>query len=520
MSAARLHNIHKRFGSCLANRGACLELQAGEIHALVGENGAGKSTLMRVLAGLVAPDQGELWLGGEKLTRHDARSAIAGGVGMVHQHFLLVPTLTVAENIILGREPTRGLSLDLAAAERDIAAVAARYGLAVEPGRRVSELSVGEAQRVELLKTLYRGCKLLILDEPTAVLSPLEVQGLWRVLRRLQTEGTAIVLITHKLAEVMEVSERVTVMRAGETLPTVLTAQTTPAALARAMVGSEVLLEAQPLPPPPAGPREEVLRVRDLHVSGRSAKGGVRGVSFTVHAGEVLGIAGVEGNGQAELCEALAGLLPSERGEITLGARNLTRRSPRARAEAGLAHIPADRHRHGIVLDFTIEENLLLGRQRERTRLGLLSRGAIREFAERCLRELDIRPPDRTLPARALSGGNQQKVVVARELSRNYRALLCAQPTRGVDVGATLHIHEALRRARAEGKAILLISAELSELCALADRIAVMFEGRLVGELDRAQTDTAQGLQRLGRLMTGLTDGDEERRANPRPEEP
>ena len=561
--AVRMAGIDKAFGPVQANRGASLEVAAGEVHALVGENGAGKSTLMRILSGMYAPDAGTIEVSGpdgilRDVTGWTTAEAIAAAVGMVHQHFMLVPTLTVAENVVLGREPTAGpagaWAMDAARARREVAALSADTGLAVDPGRPVAELSVGEAQRVEILKTLFRGARILILDEPTAVLSPPEVVELWTVLRRIREGGGTIILITHKLDEVVAVSDRITVMRGGETVARLATAATTPAAIARAMVGRDVVLAGMdgealgaprgappnttmassapapvtiPVPRPP-GPRVEsppdvapdgapsgapgasaparpaaALEISQLVVAGARHARAVDGVSLIVQAGEILGIAGVEGNGQTELVETIAGLRRATSGTIRLAdargtVHDVTTFSVRARADAGLSHIPEDRHRRGLVLDYSVADNLILGRQHHFGGTTLDFR-AIAEHAAEHIRAYDIRPADPSLPARALSGGNQQKIVVAREMGRDFQVLLAAQPTRGVDVGAIEFIHGRLRGARAAGKAVLLVSAEMNEILALADRIAVMYRGRIVALLPKS----AATREVLGPYMTG-----------------
>jgi ABC-type uncharacterized transport system ATPase subunit len=526
--AIRMSAVDKAFGPVQANRAASLEVARGEIHALVGENGAGKSTLMRVLAGMYQPNAGRVEVEGRDVTGWDTSAAIAAGVGMVHQHFMLVPTLTVADNLVLGREPTRRGQLDIARARREVRELSERTGLAVPPERTVAELSVGEAQRVEILKALYRGARILVLDEPTAVLSPPEVRELWQVLRRLRVEaGGTVVLITHKLDEVIEISDAVTVMRGGRTVARMRTADTSPREIAKAMVGREVALAMDDIGPrskvlgpsstaagseePPRtsdlGPRT-LLEVRDLVVAGARKRAAVDHVSFSVAPGEILGIAGVEGNGQTELIEAIAGLRPVTSGQVLLAAadggvpRDVSRASVRERADAGLSHIPEDRHARGLVLDYTVADNLILGLQHHFSRGVRLDREAIVENARRQIVTFDIRPPDPSLPARALSGGNQQKVVVAREMGRDFRVLLAAQPTRGVDVGAIEFIHARLRDARAAGKAILLVSADLAEVLAVSDRIGVMYSGRLVVVLPRAEAS----LEALGRYMTGAAE--------------
>ena len=534
--AIRLSDIHKSFGPVQANRGASLEVARGEIHALVGENGAGKSTLMRVLSGIYAPDSGRMEVADSSgvlrdVTGWSTAQAIAAGVGMVHQHFMLVPTLTVAENVMLGAELTKDgplRVLDVARAGRDVEALSQRTGLQVHPERRVSELSVGETQRVEILKALYRGARTLILDEPTAVLSPPEVAELWDVLRQMRARGETIVLITHKLDEVMNISDTVTVMRHGRTIVRMRTADTSPRQIAREMVGRDVLLagdvpgegasegvlwengvpnEARA----PAGGEQTLrpatttlaLEVRDLIVAGANRAKAVDGVSFSLAAGEILGVAGVEGNGQTELIEAIAGLRRVQSGTIFLDHTDITRAPVRARGDAGLSHIPEDRHARGLVLDYSIAENLILGQQHRFAGGGVLNTLDAERIAENARRQIaafDIRPDDPALLARALSGGNQQKIVVAREMGRDFRVLLAAQPTRGVDVGAIEFIHGQLRRARGAGKAILLVSADLAEILALADRVAVMYGGRFVVVLPRAQATE----EVLGPYMTGL----------------
>jgi simple sugar transport system ATP-binding protein len=504
--------IRKAFGSVEANRNANLEVARGEIHALVGENGAGKSTLMRILAGLHDPDAGKVELEGKDVTGWSTRQAIDAGVGMVHQHFMLVPTLTVAENLVLGREPRRGVRLDRAAASAEVKALGSRTGLVVSPDRLVSDLSVGEAQRVEVLKVLWRGAKLLILDEPTAVLSPPEVKDLWVVLRRLAKDGSTVVLITHKLDEVMEISDTVTVMRAGETVGRTATRDASPSAIARMMVGRDVVLAGAPRPeargqrPEQTPPSHEsrvtshALSVSDLVVPGSRGHKAVDDVSFDIAPGEILGIAGVEGNGQSELVEAIAGLRHISSGTIRIGTRDISRLGVRERGDGGLSHIPEDRHRRGLILDYSIADNLILGRQHHFTNRGVLNRRSIASHGDEQVKAFDIRPPDATLPAGALSGGNQQKIVIAREMGREFSVLLASQPTRGVDVGAIEFIHARIRAAAAAGRGVLLVSADLVEVLALADRIAVMYEGRFVCMLPRAQAS----VEVLGPYMTGL----------------
>ncbi|HJQ19100.1 MAG TPA: ABC transporter ATP-binding protein [Gemmatimonadaceae bacterium] len=474
-----------------------------EIHALVGENGAGKSTLMRILSGMFPPDSGTVEVNGADVTGWATADAIEAGVGMVHQHFMLVPTLTVTENIMLGAEITSGLQLDGRKAEAQVRALMERTGLAVPPRQRVGDLSVGEAQRVEILKALYRGARVLILDEPTAVLSPPEVEELWRVLRRLREDGGTIVLITHKLDEVMAISDTITVMRQGATVGRLTTRQTTPAEIARMMVGRDVALPERRAD---AGVARQttapLLEVRDLVVATARRANAVDRVSLAVAPGEIVGIAGVEGNGQTELIEAIAGLRSPSAGQILFDGREVTLAGVRERGDLGLAHIPEDRHERGLVLDYPLFDNLILGQQHHFTRrAGALDTQRIGAHAAGVIDRFDVRPRDATLPARALSGGNQQKIVIGREMgdAQRFRILLAAQPTRGVDVGAIEFIHDQLRAARAAGKAILLVSADLTEVLALSDRIAVMYGGRIVTVVPGA-TATAE---QLGPFMTG-----------------
>jgi ABC-type uncharacterized transport system ATPase subunit len=512
----KLTDIHKSFGPVRANRGASLEVATGEIHALVGENGAGKSTLMRILSGMFQPNSGRVEVNGRDVTGWRTADAIRAGVGMVHQHFMLVAPLTVTENVTLGAEITKGAQLDRAKAREEVQALVDRTGLVVPPEQRIADLTVGEAQRVEILKTLYRGAKVLILDEPTAVLSPQEVNELWRVLRTLRDAGGTIVLITHKLDEVVAISETITVMRQGETVGRLKTTETSPAEIAKMMVGRDVVLagrkgengkskmENGSMPEPVLHSPLSILalEVKDLTVaSSRKAKA-VDGVSFSIAPGEILGIAGVEGNGQTELLEAIAGLRRVSSGSIRMGDAELTLRSVRDRGDLGLSHIPEDRHDRGLVLEYSIATNLILGQQHYFTKtFGLLDRERIAEHADKLIKTYDIRPSDPMLPARALSGGNQQKIVIAREMggARDFKVLLAVQPTRGVDVGAIEFIHAQLRAARAAGKAILLVSADLTEVLALSDRIGVMYEGRIVVVVPGA-TATAE---QLGLHMTG-----------------
>ena len=514
--AVSMQGISRRFGPVVANHEVSLDLAPGEIHALVGENGAGKTTLMRVLYGLLAPDAGRIEVNGRPARIRRPADAMRLGLGMVHQHLVLVGPLTVAENIVLAREP-RGLlgTFARAAAEREVAALAERYRLPVDPRARVETLSVGAQQRVEILKALGHGATVLILDEPTAVLTPQEVDDLFQVLRGLANAGTSIVLITHKLAEVQSLARRVTVMRAGRVVGGGLASELAVERIAELMVGHSI-------PPLHArsdrAPGETLLEARGLSV--RDARGleAVKQVSLAVRAGEIVGIAGVAGNGQDELVECLAGLRPPASGEVMIAGTRGWRRAPgaawsgavgraaRDHRAAGLAHIPSDRLRQGLVAEMSLAENLILGLQRERA-LGvgpLLARRALERRARPLLEAYDVRPPDPRARARQLSGGNQQKLVAARELSRNTPVVLAAHPTRGVDLGALALIHRRLLAARDAGRAVLLLSSELSEILALSDRVLVMFGGRLVHETRPADTDQRTlGLHMTGRAGAG-----------------
>ena len=504
LPALQLDGIEKAFGDTVALRGASLEVMPGEIHALVGENGAGKSTLMRVLGGLTKADAGRVRVSGRDVTGWSTSEAIAAGIGIVHQHFMLVPTLSVAENLVLGAEPkTRGVFLDYARAADHVRKLSDETGLVIDPGRPISDLSVGEAQRVEILKVLFRGARMLVLDEPTAVLSPPEVRELWTVLRRLRDKGDTIVLITHRLDEVVELSDTITVMRGGRTVGRIKTAETTPAEIARLMVGREVSLSAgkrvQPVGRPTATESGQGLTVQNLTVVGSRGIRVVDDVSFTVKPGEILGIAGVEGNGQTELVEAVAGLRSVLSGQILIDGVDNTRRSVANRHDAGLSHIPEDRHRRGLIMEYTVGDNLILGLQKYFSKNGIIESDRVMENAVEQISTFDIRPPNALLASRALSGGNQQKVVVAREMGRNFSVLLASQPTRGVDVGAIEFIHQQLLDTRAQGKAILLVSAELNEVLALSDRIAVMYRGKFAVVMASAQASEDV----LGEYMIG-----------------
>ena len=492
-----LRGITKRFPGVVANDHVDFELVKGEVHALLGENGAGKSTLMNILYGLYHPDEGEIRLNGEPARIHSPGEAIERGIGMVHQHFMLIPVMTVAENIVLATEPRKGPFLDLDGAKERVREISTRFGLAVDPNARVESISVAQQQRVEILKALYRGADILILDEPTAVLTPQEAGELFAVIRSLKEQGKSIIFITHKLNEVLEIADRITVLRRGKTVETVPREGATEAGLARLMVGREVLLRVEKTP---AQPGERLLLVEDLSVFDERGLEAVRGVSFEVRTGEIVGIAGVDGNGQTELIDALTGLRRPAGGRILVGNKDVTTADCRDCLDAGVGHIPEDRQLRGLVLDFTLAENLALHDYKDApdSRWGWLYPSRMIERAKECLRAFDVRGGGPQTPASSLSGGNQQKLVVARELSRDPRVLVAAQPTRGVDVGAIEFIHRRLIEERDEGRAILLISFELDEIVSLADRILVMYEGEIVAEYPPDVTH-----EELGIAMTG-----------------
>lgn len=493
-----LRNITKRFPGVLANDRISLAVDKGEIRALVGENGAGKSTLMKILYGLYPPDEGEIFLRGEKVTFHSPHDAIRAGLGMVHQHFMLFPSLTVFENVIYGEEITTFGFIARDEARRRVRELSAQYGLAVDPDAKVGELPVGIRQRVEIIKTLYRNADLLILDEPTAVLTPQEEEELFVVLRRLAASGKTIIFITHKLNEVMAISDRATVLRDGRVVTTLETAQTSPAEISRAMVGREVMLQANK---PPREPGEAVLAVSDLHVENNQGIEAVRGVSLTVRAGEIVGIAGVAGNGQNELVEALVGLRPIKAGRVTVCDRDVTLAGVAERRTAGLAYVPEDRSAVGLALGAGVDENLLMGYEcrPDLSRRGWLNFDAVRQHADRLIGRFAIKASSPREAMGNLSGGNRQKAVLARELSHQAPLLIAEQPTWGVDVGSIEFIHRQLLDYRANGHAVLLISADLNEVMTLSDRILVMFKGRIAGEISGADA-TEHG---LGLLMTG-----------------
>jgi len=493
-----LRGVTKRFPGVLANDHIQLDLREGEVHALLGENGAGKSTLMNIVYGLYHPDEGEIYVKGRKIELGSPKEAIDAGIGMVHQHFMLIPVMTVAENIVLATEPTHGgVFLDLGNARERVGEISERYGLFVDPGAKIENISVGQQQRVEILKALYRGADILILDEPTAVLTPQEARELFEVVRSLTSQGKSVIFISHKLDEVTEIADRISVLRRGKLIDTVPAAGATEQGLAQLMVGREVLLRVEKQPPKPGEP---LLEVEDIHVQDDRGLEVVRGVSFEVREGEILGIAGVDGNGQTELIDSITGLRHPTSGRVRIGGRDMTTSSARARLDAGIGHIPQDRQLHGLVLDFSLAENLALHEYRKQpdSRFGWLFPGRLVERARRLIAEFDVRGGGPQTAAASLSGGNQQKVIIAREVERDPRVLVAAQPTRGLDVGAIEFVHRRLVAERDEGRAILLVSLELEEILSLSDRILVIFEGRVVGEFPPTATEQELGIAMIG----------------------
>jgi ABC-type uncharacterized transport system ATPase subunit len=493
-----LRQITKRFPGVLANDRIDFDLRAGEVHALLGENGAGKSTLMNVLYGLYHPDAGEILVSGKPITIDSPRAAIEHGIGMVHQHFMLIPVMTVAENIVLATEPRHnGVFLDEKEADSRVRELSERFGLAVDPEAKVENITVGQQQRVEILKALYRGAEILILDEPTAVLTPQEADDLFAIIRSLTAQGKSIIFISHKLNEVLTIADRITTLRRGKLIDTVPREGATEDSLARMMVGRDVLLRVEKAK---ASPGEPLLEVDDLHVFDDRGLEAVKGVSFTVRAGEIVGLAGVDANGQTELIDALTGLRRAASGTVTVGGKAFHHASARTMLDAGVGHIPEDRQRRGLVLEFTLAENLALHdyRRRPASRMGILSPRRLVNRARDLLVEFDVRGGGPETPASALSGGNQQKVVIARELSDDPRVLVAAQPTRGLDVGAIEFVHRRLVDERDRGRAILLVSFELEEILGLSDRILVMYGGRIVGEYGPDVSDLELGVAMAG----------------------
>lgn len=500
VAVVEMEGICKAFPGVVANDHVNLSVEEGEIHAIIGENGAGKTTLMNILYGLYLPDAGTIKIRGKPVHITKNADAIRLGIGMVHQSFKLVPSFTVAENITLGAEPRRGILLDKKAVRDSVIEISNRFGLKVDPDARIRDLPVGVQQRVEILKTLYRNADILILDEPTAVLTPQETRELFGVIRSLVAGGKTVIFITHKLREVMEISDRVTVMRDGKVVGTKNTKDTNPSELARMMVGREVLLRVKK---GPARPGQTVLRLENLKVRDDRNLMAVRGISLEVRAGEILGIAGVEGNGQRELVEAIIGLRPAVSGKIYINGKDVTHLSVRDRRNAGISCIPEDRYVRGLALPATVEENLVVNCYfcSPMANGFVLNLKNIGDFANKAIRTFDIRTLGKDVPAFTLSGGNLQKIVVARELSANPALLVAAQPTRGLDVGSIEFVHQRIVDARDSGAAVLLVSAELEEIMSLSDRIAVIYEGKIMGTVDAAEA-TEEG---LGLWMAGIT---------------
>ncbi|MBS4207561.1 ABC transporter ATP-binding protein [Bacillus sp. FJAT-50079] len=496
--AIEMLHIRKEFPGIVANDNVTLQLKKGEIHALLGENGAGKSTLMNVLFGLYQPERGEIKVNGKKVTISSPTIANQLGIGMVHQHFMLVDTFTVTENIILGQEPKSGVAINIKKAEKNVQEISEKYGLEVNPRAKIADISVGMQQRVEILKTLYRGADILIFDEPTAVLTPQEIKELGEIMKALIKEGKSIILITHKLKEIIELCDRVTVMRKGQGIGTVNVEETNANELANLMVGREVVFTTEKTPAKPEG---TVLAIDDLVVHDARGVSAVRDLNLHIQAGEIVGIAGVDGNGQSELIEAITGLRKSESGSIHLNGNDITNMKPRKITESGLGHIPQDRHKHGLVLDFPIGENMVLQTYYKQpfSKAGILQFKEIYKRANVLIEEFDVRTPSEFTPARALSGGNQQKAIIGREVDRDPDLLIAAQPTRGLDVGAIEFIHKRLIEQRDKGKAVLLISFELDEIMNVSDRIAVIYEGQIVAIVKPEETTE----QELGLLMAG-----------------
>jgi len=491
--------IRKEFGNFVANNNITLQLKQGEIHALLGENGAGKSTLMNVLFGLYQPEGGEIRVRGKAVKITNPNIANDLGIGMVHQHFMLVENFTVTENIILGTEPTKMGIVNIKDAAKKVQALSEKYGLDVDPNAKIEDITVGMQQRVEILKTLYRGAEILIFDEPTASLTPQEITELIQIMRRLIAEGKSIILITHKLKEIMEVSDRVTIIRKGEGIGTVVTAATNPDQLAEMMVGRQVEFKTEKTD---ATPTDEVLAIENLVVTDYRNIDKVKGLNLNVRKGEIVGIAGIDGNGQSELIEAITGLRKIKSGKVKLNGKDITNMKPRKITEEGVGHIPQDRHKHGLVLDFPIGHNIALQTyyQSPIAKGFVMDYKKVSEKAHQIIKEYDVRTGNGEMtPARALSGGNQQKAIIGREIDRNPDLLIAALPTRGLDVGAIEFIHSRLIEQRDKGKAVLLISFELDEVMNVSDRIAVIYDGQIVDELNPKETTE----QELGLLMAG-----------------
>ena len=495
-----MRNITKKFGDFTANDGIQLTVHKGEIHAILGENGAGKSTLMNQLYGMYPPTSGEIYIKGQKIHMDSPKKAISAGIGMVHQHFMLVQPFTVTQNIVLGMEPQKGIMLDMATARKNVEAISKKYGLAVDPDAKIEDISVGMQQRVEILKMLYRDNEILIFDEPTAVLTPQEIDELMEIMRGFKKEGKSILFITHKLNEIMAVADRCTVLRKGKYMGTVDIKDTTKEELSRMMVGRDVQLQVDKKP---AHPGEVVLDVEGVTIhNDQRKKDSVKDVTFQVRAGEIVCLAGIEGNGQTEFIYGLTGLEKLSGGKITLDGKDITRESIRQRSRDGMSHIPEDRHKHGLVLDYSLENNMVLQRywQPEFQKGGFIQSDKVREYSDKLIAQYDVRSGQGSSTiVRSMSGGNQQKAIIAREIDKDPKLLVAVQPTRGLDVGAIEYIHSQIVAERDRGKAVLLVSLELDEVMNLSDRILVMYEGEIVGEFDPKTTT----VQELGLYMAG-----------------
>ncbi len=493
-----MNDIVKRFPGVLANDKVSLEVEEGEIHCLLGENGAGKSTLMNILYGLYSHDSGEIFIRGKKVEYSGPGDAIRNGIGMVHQHFMQIPVFTVLENLILGTERVKGLSLDLARSERELSEISKKYGMDLNLKAYVRDISVGMQQRVEIVKLLYHGADIMIFDEPTAILTPQEIEELYKVMRSLREKGKTIIFITHKLKEVMEISDRVTVLRDGRVIQVVETKSTNTRELARMMVGREVLFATE-CPDVEVG--QEILKVEDVYAKNKRGQAALKGLSLSVRQGEIVGIAGVDGNGQTELVEVLTGLRKIESGKIYLDGRDMFHKTSKDYLKAGTAHIPEDRQLRGLILDFPVYENMVLGFEDSKpfARGIFLDFRKVKEWAAKLAASFDVRTPSVNVLASTLSGGNQQKVVLAREFARNPKLIVASQPTRGLDVGAIEFIHQQIVDAKQAGKGVLLVSLELSEIMNLSDRVLVIYEGRIIAEFQCSEATEAE----VGFMMAG-----------------
>lgn len=493
-----MKNITKIFPGTIANDNVNFDLEKSETHVLLGENGAGKTTLMNILYGLNQPEKGDIFVNGKKVNIKDPNDAIKLGIGMVHQHFMLVQRFTVAQNIILGAEPRKGIVLDIKKAIEEVKNISEKYGFKINPNDRISDISVSQQQKVEILKSLYRGANILIMDEPTAVLTPQEIDELGVIIKNLEKEGKSVILITHKLKEVMSMSDRVTILRRGKIINTVRTKDTNIDKLAEMMVGRKVSFSVEKKP---AKLGKETLKVENLVVKDHRGVETVKGLNLNVHSGEILGIAGVDGNGQSELIEALTGLIKPESGSITVNGKNIFGKSPRYIINSGVSCVPEDRQKRGLVLNYSLLENSVMGEQNKKPFSNgiVMNYKVIREHCKKLIKEFDIRTPNEDVTAASLSGGNQQKLIVAREVAKDPDLLIASQPTRGLDVGAIEYIHKRLVEERDKGRAVLLVSLELDEILSLSDRIAVIYDGKIVDVLDRKDADA----NKLGILMAG-----------------